>query len=250
VLAPCHLPSSDGGDDVSPTDNYPSDDGALEKRVLAALGRANGPRPLAERLVSALLRIDMPLRLAELARVPEENRERFWLAVCDAVLDAWEHDASRKMSLNQNELLSRAIDALRAARQALVDLDEECKKVGPSRRGGLAESQFWWRLPELTAAIEQEMDRFFEWTGAETEPPRPRAHRRGRRPGTVKNLRFRVFLRKLRNAAKAYGGRLGLQKNIPEGALLEAIKIVAPHLPDGFVPKSLSASTLQRIISG
>jgi hypothetical protein len=147
-------------------------------------------------------------------------------------------------------VLSRAVDALRAARQALADLDEECKKVGLSGRGGLAESQFWWRLPELTGAIEQEMDRFFKWTWEETEPPRPRAHRRGRRPGTAKNRRFRVFLRKLTNAAKAHGGRLGLQKNIPKGALLEAIEIVAPHLPDGFVPKRLSASTLQNIISG
>jgi hypothetical protein len=238
---------------VSPTDNCPGDDDALEKRVLAALGRANGLHPLAERLVPALLRIDMPLRLAEVARVPEENRDGFWLAVFAAVLDAWEHDDRRKMavSLNQNEVLSRAVGALRYAREALADLDEECKKVGPSGRGGLAESQFWWSLlPELIAAIEHGMDRFFEWTQEATEPPRPRAHRRGRRRGTVKNRRFRVFLRKLRNAAKAYGGRLGLQKNIPEGALLEAIKIVAPHLPDGFVPKSLSASTLQRIISG
>src|SRR5207244_304213 len=109
----------------------------------------------------------------ELARVPEENRDRFWLAVFEAVIEAWEHDASREMavSLNQNEVLSRAVDALRAARQALADLDEECKKVGLSGRGGLAESQFWWRLPELTAAIEQEMDRFFKWTWEETEPP-------------------------------------------------------------------------------
>jgi hypothetical protein len=237
---------------VSPTDNCPGDDDALEKRVLAALGRDNGLHLLAERLVPALLRIDMPLRLAEVARVPEENRDGFWLAVFGAVLDAWEHDDSRKMALalKQNEVLSRAIVALRAARQALADLDEECKKVGPSGRGGLADSFVWGTLQELTAEIQQGMDRFFEWTQEATEPPRPRAHRRGRRPGTVKNRRFRVFLRKLTNAAKAYGGRLGLQKNIRKGALLEAIKIVAPHLPDGFVPKSLSASTLQRIISG
>jgi len=251
VLALRHLPSSDGGDggdDVSPTDN---DDGAPEQRVLTALGRANGLH-LAERLVAILLRIDMPLRLAELARVPEENRDGFLLAVFDAVIDVWEHDSSRKMavSLNQNEVLSRATDALRAARQALADLDEECKKVGPLGRGGLVESQFWWNLPKLTAAIEQEMDRFFEWTGEETELPRPRAHRRGRRPGTVENPRFRVFIRKLRHAAKDHGGRLGLQKNTPKGALWEAVTIVAPHLPRGFVPKPLSASTLQRIISG
>jgi len=42
----------------------------------------------------------MPLRLAELARVPEENRDGFWLAVFDAVLDAWEHDASSKMAVS------------------------------------------------------------------------------------------------------------------------------------------------------
>jgi hypothetical protein len=237
---------------VSSTDNCPGDDDALEKRVLAELGRADGLHPLAERLVAGLLRIDMPLRLAELARVPEENRDRFWLAVFEAVIEAWEHDASREMavSLNQNEVLSRAVDALRAARQALADLDEECKKVGLSGRGGLAESQFWWRLPELTAAMEQEMDRFFKWTWEETEPPRPRAHRSGRRPGTVESPKFRVFLRELRRAAKAYDGRLGLQKNIKKGALLDAIKLLAPHLPDGFVPKRLSASTLQRIIKG
>jgi hypothetical protein len=234
----------------SPADNCPGDDDTLEKRVLAALGRANGPQWLAERVVSALLRIDMPLRLAELARVPEENRDGFWLAVFGAVLDAWEHDDSRKMALalKQNEALSQAIDALRAARQALADLDEECKKV--MWRGGLSESLFWSELPKLTAEIEQRVDGFFAWVREETEPPRPRAHREGRRPGTFKNRRFRVFLRKLRNAAKAYGGRLGLQKNIEKGPLLEAIEIVAPHLPDGFVPKRLSASTLQRIISG
>jgi hypothetical protein len=232
---------------VSPTDNCPGDDDALEKRVLAALGRANGPHPLAERLVAGLLRIDMPLRLAELARVSEEKRDEFRLAVFGAVLDAWEHDASGKMAVarKQNGALSRAIDALKAARRALADLDEECERAG--WRAGLGQSQFWWELPKLTAEIEQGVDRFFAWVQEETEPNRRRAHRRGRPLGTVTHPRFRVFLRELRRAAKAYGGRLGLQKNIKKGALLDAI---APHLPDGFVPKRLSASTLQRIIKG
>jgi hypothetical protein len=118
------------------------------------------------------------------------------------------------------------------------------------RSVGLGELGFWWELPKLTAEIEQGVDRFFAWVQEETEPPRRRAYRRGRSLGTVTHPRFRIFLRELRRAAKAYGGRLGLQKNIPKGALLEAVKIVAPHLPDGFVPKHLSASTLQNIISG
>jgi hypothetical protein len=61
---------------------------------------------------------------------------------------------------------------------------------------------------------------------------------------------FAAFVVKLRRAARAAGGRLGLQKNIEKGPLLEAIKILAPHLPDGFVPKPMSTSTLQRTISG
>jgi hypothetical protein len=116
---------------ASPFDE-PGDDDALEKRVLAALGRAGGLYPLAERLVTALLRIDMPLQLAELARVPDEKRGGFWLAVFGAVLDAWEHDANSKMAVarKQNEALSRAIHALKAARQALAELDRSVRVWG------------------------------------------------------------------------------------------------------------------------
>ena len=64
------------------------------------------------------------------------------------------------------------------------------------------------------------------------------------------NWMFAAFVVKLRRAARVAGGRLGLQKNIPKGALLEAIGILTPHLPDGFVPKPMSTSTLQRAISG
>jgi hypothetical protein len=78
-------------------DNCPGDDDALEKRFLAALGRAKALNPMAERLILALLQIDK--RLAELARVPEENRDGFRLAVFDAMIEAWEHDASREMAV-------------------------------------------------------------------------------------------------------------------------------------------------------
>ena len=57
-----------------------------------------------------MLRSDMPLRLAKLARVPKENRVGFWLAVFGAVLDAWEHEALRG-----------ALNALRAAAVQVVD---------------------------------------------------------------------------------------------------------------------------------
>jgi hypothetical protein len=237
---------------TAPLSQEDEDDDAQEKRVLAALGRADGLHPLAERLVSWLLRIDMPLQLAELARVPEDKRDGFCLAVFGAMLDAYEYDSSRKIAvaLKKNGALSRAIDALKAARQALADLDEECGRMQPTERGGLSDTLFWSELPKLTAEIERGVDSFFAWVQEDTEPPRRRAHRRGRPPGTVTHPKFRDFLRKLRLAAIAHGGRLGLQKNTPTGALLEAVELLAPHLPASFVPKHLSASTLQRIIGG
>jgi hypothetical protein len=227
--------------DVSSPDNCAGDDD-LEKRVLGALGRGDGFHPVAERLVGALLRLDMPLQLAELARVPEEKRERFLLALFSAVIDVWEHDSSRNMvaALKENEALSRATGVLRVARQALADLDDEYKKLRPR---GLAEASVLGRLQEVTSEIEQGMVSFFTLMAEEIAPPRPRVHRRGRRPGTLENPRLRHFLRELRRAANAHGGRLGLQKNLEKGTLLEAIEIVAPHLPAGFVP---SACRLQR----
>jgi hypothetical protein len=76
-----------------------------------------------------------------------------------------------------------------------------------------------------------------------------RVHRRGRPRGRVKNREFQVFVRGLFLAAQRAGGRYTLEKNIREGTVIEAINILAPYLPDGFVPKNLPFSTLQRIKS-
>jgi hypothetical protein len=178
---------------------------------------------------------DVLRRLTELARVPQANRSRFSNAVFDLVLNVRENEDDRRTvasMLQQDEALSRAIRSLQSARQALADLDEKHREL------------VWWPISKIETGIEMFLR---QWV--ELEPTRRRAHRRGRRPGAVKNRAFQVFIRKLARTAKAAGGRLGLQKNIEKGPLLEAIKIVAPHLPDGFVPKRLSASTLQNIIS-
>jgi hypothetical protein len=45
---------------------------------------------------------------------------------------------------------------------------------------------------------------------------------------------------------RARGG-FTLEKNIPAGTLIEAIELLAPHLPRGFVPDPLPGSTLQRL---
>jgi hypothetical protein len=207
----------------------------LWDEVGAALQRAIVLGQRLDEVTDALEGANVLRRLAELARVPDEKRVEFCRQVSNLVSDMWRYDADRRALVvaKQNKSLSRAIDALQAARQALADLDEELREAAR----------------ELIVEIELGVTQFLACMGEESGPPRRRADGRGRRPGRV-NWMFAAFVVKLRRAASAAGGRLGLQKNISKGALLEAIKILAPHLPDGFVPKPMSTSTLQRTISG
>jgi ribosomal protein L22 len=231
---------SDSGDGVTPTKN--GCDGAPEERVrrwdevAAALQRANVLGQRWDEVADALEGANVLRQLAELARVPEEKRVEFCRQVSNLVSDMWTYDIDRRALVvaKQKKSLSRAIDALQAAKQALADLDEESREA----------------LKELIVQMELGITMFLACMREESGPARRRAHRRGRRPGTVKNWLFAAFVVKLRIAVRAAGGRLGLQKNIEKGALLEAIKILVSHLPEGLVPKRLSASTLQRIITG
>jgi hypothetical protein len=225
---------------VTNTEN--SDDDAPEERarrrwdeIGAALQRAIVLGQRWDEVADAMEGADVLRQLAELARVPEAKRVEFCRQVSSLISDMWRHhaDSQALVVAKQNKSLSRAIDALRAARQALADLDEELRKAGG----------------ELIIQAELGITLFLACMGEDSGPARRRAGGRGRRPGRM-NRMFAAFVEKLSRAARAAGGRLGLQKNIRKGALLEAIKILAPHLPDGFVPKPMSTSTLQRTISG
>jgi ribosomal protein L22 len=224
------------------TNTEKGDDDAPEERarrrwdeVGAALQRANVLGQRWDEVAGALEGADVLRQLAELARVPKEKRVEFCRQVSNLISDMWTYDADRRALLvaKQNKSLSRAIAALQAARQAVAELDEELREAAR----------------ELIVEIDLGMTKFLACMREESGPARRRADGRGRRPGRV-NWMFAAFVAKLRRAARAAGGRLGLQKNIEKGPLLEAIKILAPHLPDGFVPKPMSTSTLQRTISG
>jgi hypothetical protein len=76
------------------------------------------------------------------------------------------------------------------------------------------------------------------------DPLEPRPRSTGGRP--VKDLTFRVFVQELLCAAELNGGRFTLSKSYGSGTLIEAIEMLRPHLPDGFV-KRLVPSTLQYI---
>src|SRR5262249_7531585 len=104
-------------------------------------------------------------------------------------------------------------------------------------------------LRGVISELESQIDWLLEWMLGEPEPVKPQAHRRGRTAGTITNRMFKTFVDGLLWAAKTCGEGFTLDKKPPAGTLIEAIKILTPCLPDGFVPKALPGSTLQRIKS-
>jgi hypothetical protein len=192
--------------------------------------------------ISERLSLELP-RLTDLAQVPSDPKARvpfdperpgrFRGAVLDVVLDAWKNADVHAEALqlpSTHPALYRAVAALRSAKHALADLDERHREA------------LWWPIAEAESGIDL-------FLGEEAERIKRRVHRRGRRAGTVKDRMFQIFVRDLLLATEACGGRLGFEKNIGKGRLVEAINILKPCLPKGFVPTPLPLSTLQRIKS-
>jgi hypothetical protein len=149
--------------------------------------------------IAERLSLELP-RLTDLARVPPDpgRRGRFRVAVLDVVFDAWQNDDVREAELqlrSTNAVLFHAMTALRSAKRALVDLDKNDREA------------LWWPISE----VERGIDRFFEWVLGEAERVRPKAHRRGRRAGTVKDrmfkFSFRTFCRLRKPAVESSGSK-------------------------------------------
>jgi hypothetical protein len=72
----------------------------------------------------------------------------------------------------------------------------------------------------------------------------PRARPRGRPAKGSLAFSFHLFTLELLWDVRAAGGRLTLDKNMATGTLLEALRLLRPYLPPGFVPIALPLSTL------
>jgi hypothetical protein len=172
-------------------------------------------------------------RLADLARVPktEEAREYFSRLIVRTLSGPW----------NDLEFRTRYPTRKHPGPHDAASKDFAVRTAAQTLR--------WLR--HSSGLSERDLEELF-WpsdVSADSERIQPQALRRGRRPGTVKNRTFQSFVRGLFLAAERTGGRYTLEKNIGKGTVIEAIDILAPYLPDGFVPKNLPLSTLQRIKS-
>ncbi len=63
----------------------------------------------------------------------------------------------------------------------------------------------------------------------------------------MKDSIFQNFVCDLWISTTVAGGKLSFEKTTPRGTLIKALEMLAPHLPNGFVPKALPASTLQKL---
>ena len=184
-----------------------------------------------ELLLSRLQHDGVMRRLADLARVPETNgaRENFSRLIVRTLAGPWSDSELR--------ILYPALKNPGPRDAASEELDARWN----------AASLRWLR--HHSGLSERDLEEIF-WpldVWGRSEQIQPQAHRRGRRRGTIKNPAFQHFVRGLFLAAERAGGRYTLEKNIGKGTVIEAIDILAPYLPRGFVPRNLPFSTMQKI---
>jgi hypothetical protein len=80
--------------------------------------------------------------------------------------------------------------------------------------------------------------------GAEP-PPKPRG--RPRRGAFSTHSSLAKFTLRLLLDVRVAGGRLSLDKNLREGTMVDALKLLRPYLPRGFIPRPLPMATLNRV---
>ena len=202
------------------------------------------PQPLTDEVLQ---------QLADFGGVPSEHREFYFESVRMNVQTACELDQLVKQGL-KSERSKKLADAALALYDELGNLNERGRaliqhilsskakfifdKISSNGMEGLDETAY--QLALLISLV----------TGK--PPPRlpsqlPQSPGRGRRSGTVKDWIFQNFVSQLYISTVTAGGSLPLEKNIPTGSLIDVIDALAPCLPEGFVPRPLPGSTLQRI---
>jgi hypothetical protein len=188
-----------------------------------------------------LLQHDL-LQLAQLARVREPEHKQFFDGVEWLLAVAWTWDR-RAYGGDPSETLIRAAEAARGLHQAFGKLDPsdlECVnrllKTSYFYGGWLRDlPQTIFRLAHLfSIAACMSAPR-------ETDVAVP-DHQKSGRDRTRKNAMFFELARNLKLLAADFNGKLG------NARLLKAINILKPHMPEGMVPKNLSALILRKSI--
>jgi hypothetical protein len=192
---------------------------------------------------------DVALRVAVFFGVPDKERHSF----CDLLSGTVQRVRSRARPEEPSPALVRAADAARILNEALASLNNEDREWIEEL---LAEHPEYSDV-EAADAVASLRERaswlvgLFSVAIGKSPGGGVRPTQRGRRPGTVENVIFQEFVFDLLSTAGASGGHVTFDKNYETGTLVDAIKVLTPHLPKDVVPKNLSKSmgTIQRIVT-
>jgi hypothetical protein len=238
---------------------------ALSARYFWQEDRARKQRAAADN-ISTAFGLDGCLfsKLAKIALVPAENIERLRKDICFDLSESCalsklssappiEEPLSMKREIAQLARLARLARDLTAAASSLhqqalrtvlwADL-KRCKRANKMWTGHWLEV----RWSNFENSISEFADLSLEALSMAREPaPSGSRGRPGGRfafplTGSLIEFAFRLLL-----DIRAAGGRLTLDKNVGKGTLIETLELLRPHLPSGYIPRSLPLSTLARV---
>jgi hypothetical protein len=213
-------------------------------------------------------------QLARLAKVSElERAERLRHCVAFDLKREWQHwyslsrtnhRESERQSRKDHDDRKRAHAQLGYVAKLLSQLDSSLREFNEYARSVFLLSSFELYLQdredspfprgtfvqnnhEFIAIITRVIARALHYARPKPSPPRPKGRpfrpvSWGLVPGSLSGFTLRLLW-----DVRTAGGHLTLDKNSAKGTLPEALNLLRPHLPPGFVPQRLPVSTLQRI---
>ena len=176
--------------------------------------------------------------LVSLAGIQPEQYEGFCRAV-DNCLRVVSYSSPLR-SLVFDEALLEAERRLRSAQDAIMALSEEQRG-----RIGLGMHEGDWT--EWTRRIPKMLESIAEFTGSAPYRPNEPSRRGPKRERS--HLALRKLVRDLWSIAQAHGGDFTLwaDRGGAKGTMVEALHLLKPVLPPGFVPHVIPHTTLNRL---
>jgi hypothetical protein len=190
-------------------------------------------------------------QVAEIARVPQEHRASFRLQVADLIFDSTRaHIIGNDPSIAQ--LLKVAVeDFLELFLQVLQARTTMASAAGRlqlalEKLANYCEIDYLVDVPPKF--MDQQLNDILNWanrTPVLAAKLTNKKSRRGRPPGPTYRY-FHEFVCSLVAIVHSVGGRLSFDKNRPaDGTLVQALTLLRPHMPLGFVPQVPPSRVLQ-----
>jgi hypothetical protein len=203
----------------------------------------NGGRTSNPKQQTPVLPMDVRVQLADLAGIPQQERDQFYDLIQMPVRLVWKLD---RRAFNEDA----GADLIRVA-EAARDLHEAFANLNPGDREWIeylntTGIEFYHFLPALPRTVRL-LERLFSIAvGKAPLYNASRPKKAGRRRGAIKDLAFLEVVRWLLIVAEeCCGGHLTLDKNYENGTLIDALDLLRPHLPKGVIPKQLPLGTIQ-----